>query len=124
MNRPRDTRALVALSATVATPFSSAIVENLVCDFGDLLAFRRKLRRFVQKLDEGVVAMHVLMPMFDLALIMTSHGSVRTEIRLSSEVRYERHMYDFESTLEEALDFARMLDHALVSLPLKTPTVS
>ncbi len=63
--------------------------------------------------------MHSLMPLFDLALTTTLKETVHTEIRLSSDVRFERHLYDFESTFAEVSQFARDFDYALLSLPLE-----
>ena len=118
LGRRSTGRESVALTAVVSTPYSSATVENLVCDYGDLVTFRSRLRQFVLRADEGVAAMHLLMPMFDLALIATLQETVRAEVRLSSDIRSERHMFDFESSFEEAAEFAHGLDYILVSLPL------
>lgn len=122
LKSPSPGRQPATLSAAVVTPYSSAAVENLLCDFGDLLAFRARLRKFIEQEDEGIAAMHVLMPMFDMAIIATLHGTARAEIRLSSNVRSERHMYDFECTIEEVHAFTERLDLALVSLSCETTT--
>ena len=108
----------VILSATVNTPFSSAKVEDLVCGFSDLLALRIRLRRFLADSDDGVASLQALMPMFDVAFLATHYDAVRIEIRLSSDVRFERHMFDFESSVEEVDAFSRELDCALLSLAL------
>jgi hypothetical protein len=108
----------VGLSAAVATPYSTAKVEDLVCGYGDVVALRKRIRKFLSGSDDGVASLQVLMPLFDVAFLATRYEKVRIEVRLSSDVRFERHMFDFECSVEEVAAFARELDCALLSLAL------
>ena len=109
----------VSMTVVVSTPYSSATIENVLCELSDLINFRFRLHRFIQQTDEGVASMHVLMPMFDLAFTATLKNSVHTEIRMSSDFRFERHIYNFESTFEEVSRFVDEFTCSLVSLSLE-----
>jgi len=60
----------------------------------------------------------VLMPSFDITFISRTGERVMTDIRLSPDLRLERHMYDFDLTWTEVSRIAHDFDLLLVSLPL------
>lgn len=114
--RRKPASSLFSLSASVASPFSSASVENLCIDLRDAVTFRRRLRRFLSREDEGAVALQFALPHFDISLASRFQDSVAAEIRISPDLRSERHTYEFESTFPEVSAFADAWDLALLSL--------
>jgi len=108
----------IAITAKIKTPFSETTVEHLCIPFSDLVNFRNKIKRFLRKEDDGVVSLSVLMPSFDITFISRTGERVMTDIRLSPDLRLERHMYDFDLTWTEVSRIAHDFDLLLVSLPL------
>jgi hypothetical protein len=108
----------IAISATIKTPFSETTAEHLCIPFSDLVAFRNRIKKFLRKEDDGVVSLSVLMPSLDITFISRTGERVMADVRLSPDLRLERHMYDFELTWNEVIQIGRDFDLLLVSLPL------
>ncbi len=108
----------IAITATIKTPFSETTAEGLCIPFTELVAFRKRLMKFLRREDEGVVSLSVLMPSLDITFISRTGERVMSDIRLSPDLRLERHMYDFELTWNEVGQIGRNFDLLLVSLPL------
>lgn len=108
----------IAITAKVRTPFSETTAERLCIPFADLVIFRNKLKRFLRREDDGVVSLSVLMPSLDITFISRTGDRVMADIRLSPDLRLERHMYDFELTWNEVSRIGQEFDLLLVSLPL------
>ena len=108
----------IAITAKVKTPFSETTAEHLCIPFADLVIFRNKLKRFLQRDDEGVVSLNVLMPSLDITFISRAGDRVMADIRLSPDLRLERHMFDFDLTWNEVSQIGKDFDLLLVSLPL------
>ena len=108
----------IAITAKIQTPFSETAAEHLCIPFSELVNFRNKIKKFLRKEDDGVVSLSVLMPSFDITFISRTGGRVMADIRLSPDLRLERHMYDFELTWNEVSRIGYDFDLLLVSLPL------
>ena len=108
----------IAITAKIQTPFSETTAEHLCIPFADLVTFRNKIKTFLRKEDDGVVSLSVLMPSLDITFISRTGERVMADIRLSPDLRLERHMYDFELTWNEVSRIGYDFDLLLVSLPL------
>lgn len=111
-------RALLALSANVATPASSSEVEGLVVDYGDILKFQRRLQVFLTQENPPSLALRVGLPHFDLTF--TRDHAISAEVRLSPDLRAEWHVYRFSPSRTEVRAFTQTLEVILVSAPLPT----
>ena len=108
----------IAITAVIKTPFSETSAERLCISYSDLVTFRNKIQKFLRREDAGVVSLSVLMPSLDITFIFRTGGRILADIRVSPDLRLERHMYDFELTWNEVAQIARDFDLLLVSLPL------
>jgi hypothetical protein len=110
-------RALLALDARVATASSSASIEGLVVEYGDVLNFLRSLQAFYAQ-QESLAALRVALPHFDI--LCTGDRSLTVEVRLSPDFREEWHVYRFSPTRADIRAFINTLEVSLVSVPLPT----
>jgi len=110
-------RQSVLVSTSISTNHSSLNVENMTCDFGDLLTFSRRLHRLLEDQKEKMAALRTLRPMLDLAIVRDALDTKRIRLCIAQSLRAERHTFEFELSLEEAAAFAHSFQCALVSLP-------
>lgn len=110
-------RALLVLDACVETANSSASIEGLVVEYGDVLNFLRSMQAF-QAQQESQVALRVALPHFDL--LCTGSNPIATEVRLSPDFREEWHVYRFSPSRADVRTFINTLEVSLVSAPLPT----
>lgn len=107
----------MALDAKVDMPTSSAQVEGLMVEYGDLLSFQRRLRIFLAQ-QETPVALRVALPHFDLSI--SGSRVISAEVRLSPDFRAEWHVYRFSPSRADVRAFINTLEVSLVSAPLPT----
>jgi hypothetical protein len=114
----RSLKAMLGVKATVTSAFSEVTADNLCLELQDFLAFRKRLHKFIQGKDSSV-GWHTLMPMFDLSLTSPYEDYVHAEVRISPNIRGERHFYDFDTTIPDVREFSRCIDVALLDITLK-----
>ena len=115
--RNETTRDWVHLSPRITTPYSRSSADKLLLSLPDLLSFRKRLYRFLREGEFKAIAMQSLMPSFDMIFTLRPGKRILLEVRLSPEIRLERHMYDFDVTCSEVECFCRSLDTAILSFP-------
>lgn len=108
----------IAITATIKTPFSEVSAERLCIPFSDLISFRNRIKKFLRREDDGIVSLSVLMPSLDITFISRTGERVMADIRISPDLRLERHMFDFELTWNEVALIGSDFDLLLISLPL------
>lgn len=108
----------ISITAKIKTPFSETTSEGLCIPFAELVSFRNRLKKFLRREDEGIVSLSVLMPSLDITFISRTGDRIMADIRLSPDLRLERHMYDFELTWNEVSQIGFEFDLLLLSLPL------
>ena len=115
--RGGEVRDWVVLNVAVQTPYSRCVSEKLLLSLRDLLKFRGRLSEFLRRGKFRAVALETLMPSFDMMFTLRPGERVLLEVRLSPEIRLERHMYDFDLTLPEVESFSRALEAMILSFP-------
>ncbi len=107
----------IKMDSSVKTPYSEYHLENLLLPLKEWIAFRNRLKELIAgNLHKGI-SMNSSMPSF--GIIITSRISERflLEVQLSSDVRLERHVYNFEVSRTEIEQFMKSVEYSILSLP-------